>query len=236
MKEEKKRLFEDCASVAEACEFQIEATRASLSGVWPKAEQWTSDLPYRSLDEAIADMRAAFDRCISFGRAYGDMLSQRPDISSITDGEICRVLTGLLSSDMPELEAPQMTEETASAARTIVRMALNERLTEIRLSAIIRRAPISHADAKSDDPIGDAGRRLGEMQALRAPHRFDVFGDKKMLEALKDEAADLMPELRQMSPDAAEGLLEFILGIAAGRLAEIRASYTPSTNSNDRPN
>lgn len=236
MKEEMKRLFEDCASVAEACEIQIEATREAFAETWPSREQWASEMPYRSLDEAIADMRAAFDRCISFGRAYGDMLSQRPDIASISDDEIYRVLAGLLSSDMPELESAHMPEETAHAARSIVRMALNERLTEIKLEAIARRAPTTLAGANSDDPIGDAGRQLGEMQALRAPHRFDVFGDSKMVEAVKDEAADLLPELRQMSADAAESLLEFILGIAAGRLAEIRASYTPAPSSNKQPN
>lgn len=236
MKDDLKRQFEDCSSVAEACEIHIEAAREGFADTWPAQEQWDGELPYRSLDEALADMRAAFDRCISFGRAYGDMLSQRADIASISDDEIFRVLTGLLSSDMPELEAVQMPEETAHLARTIVRMALNERLAEIRLEAIARRTPVRAWWKNSDDPISDAGRLLGEMQALRAPHRVDVFSDEKMLESVKDEAANLLPELRKMNVEAAESLLEVVLGIAAGRLAEIRASHTPSASSNKRPN
>lgn len=211
--------FVDFASVEEACEAQIEESRRRLADT----------LPAKCLEDALIVMRSAYQRCIAFGRSYGDRMAAAygTEIRSVMDLAVTRFVDAALCEDMPELASPIVTPDVVEATRMVVMMAAHERITAARIAHIVTEATSVMDEEFNEDPIGTTGRRLGEMQAIRAPYRFNVFADRKTLETVKDEAASLLPMLDTGSADA-ESCLAFVLDIAAERLAEIRATYSPT--------
>lgn len=82
--------------------------------------------------------------------------------------------------------------------------------------------------ANSEDPIGDAGRIIGELLALRVPHPFDIVVDRNVLATIRDEATMLLPEVMALDDDGSDCCLSLVIESAGLRLAEIRATYSPT--------